>query len=103
MTFLYVLAAALTLLQAFDGWTTYKIVQRGGLEKNGAVAALIERIGLYPALVLVKGSAAALGWLLVFAPVVDELTAMLRASLVIGLAVLYGWVAWHNWNVYRKA
>ena len=102
MTWLFILAVLLTILQAFDGWTTYKIVQRGGFEKNDLVAKLIERIGLYPALVLVKGGAAALGWLLVIAPVVDEFTATLRASLVIGLAVLYGWVAWHNWNVLRK-
>lgn len=102
MSWLLLLAAALTLLQAFDGWTTYQIHKAGGFEKNSLVREVIAKIGLYPALLLFKVGAAVLCWVLVLLPVVDQLTATIRLTLLVMLALWYGWVAWHNWMVYRK-
>ena len=96
---LYAIAAAVTLLQIFDGWTTYQIHKLGGSERNALVAGVIEKIGLYPTLVLLKAGAAVLCWVLVLLPVVDALTAAIRFTLLMMVAFWYGWVAWHNWNI----
>lgn len=102
MNALYVLAGLLTLLQAFDGWTTYQIVKRGGREQNDLVVEVIAWIGLYPALLVLKLGAAVLAWVLVVLPVVDQSTAAIRVTLLAMLTIWYVWVAWHNWKVYRR-
>lgn len=89
------LAILLTLLQAFDGWTTYKIIRRGGSEANPLVAKAISILGLYPALVLLKAGAAALVWILVLFPT------NLSAIALPVLTIVYLLVAWHNWKVWR--
>ncbi len=102
MNTLYLLAALLTILQAADGWTTYKIIQRGGREKNGFVAELMDRFGPYTTLLVLKVGGAALGWALALVPVIDELAARMRLALFLALTAFYIWVAWHNWKVYRR-
>ena len=97
---LLALAVALTLLQIFDGWTTYQIVKRGGVEKNSLVGSLIDDIGLYPALLLLKAVAAGLCWLLALMP--GDFTQGVRLALLVALATFYLWVAFNNWNVYRN-
>jgi hypothetical protein len=88
------LAIVLTLLQVFDGWATYQIIKNHGKEQNPVVKILIERLGLYKALLISKGFAVALGWLLVF----------LNAPVwTLGLLVaFYSVVAFNNWNVLEK-
>jgi hypothetical protein len=88
------LAIVLTLLQVFDGWATYQIIKNHGKEQNPVVKILIERLGLYKALLISKGFAVALGWLLVF----------LNAPVwTLGLLVaFYSFVAFNNWNVLEK-
>ena len=98
---LYAIAIALSLLQAFDGWTTYQIHKRGGSDKNPVVRWLIGKLGLYPALVLLKACAAGLVWLLVLLPVVDGVTSGMRLALLAIATSWYVWVAWNNWSVYR--
>lgn len=87
-----ILAILLTILQIFDGWTTYKIIKRGGKELNPIVRSLIERLGLYQGLLVAKGFAVALGWVLVlFSAPAWTVVLVLIACLA---------VAWRNWRVY---
>lgn len=94
------LAILLTLLQAFDGWTTYKIIRRGGYEKNDLIAETIEKIGLYPTLLIFKAGAVAVQWFLAIAPTVDTLTEGIRVLAMLALFAYCGWVAVNNWKVW---
>ena len=95
---LYVLAALLTLLQLFDGWTTYEILKRGGVERNPVIHWLMKLLGTYEALVLFKGLAIALVWALVFIPIPKDVTVIL----LIGLTMLYIWAVVGNWKVLQE-
>jgi hypothetical protein len=92
------LALALTALQAFDGWTTYRILKAGGVERNPVMLWLMERIGTYPALLATKMLAVALVWVIALAPM-DTRLRFLALSV---LCAVYAWVAWNNWLVYRR-
>lgn len=96
------IAIALTLLQALDGWTTYKIIRRGGYEKNTLIADWIEEFGLYPTLLVVKGACTAAAWVVAVCPVVDDFTASIRLALLAGLTIFYSRVAYQNWKVYAS-
>lgn len=48
------------LLQLADGWTTWRLLSNGGRELNPAMAFLIDKLGLAPALVLAKSAFVAL-------------------------------------------
>jgi hypothetical protein len=91
-----VLAVLLTALQVFDGWVTYLIIRNGGGEANPVVEWLITKLGLYPALLLLKGIAVILVWVLVLLPGKFNLLGL------IVLSIFYLWVAFHNWKVYQK-
>lgn len=84
------LAIFLTLLQLFDGWTTYRILKLGGYEQNALLRKVIERIGAYPALAGAKAIAIVLIWVL----------AWFKADIaLVALAVAYIWIAANNWRV----
>ena len=53
-TLLVILTVAIVILQAYDFWSTRKILSKGGQELNPIMDTLIKRIGLVPALVLSK-------------------------------------------------
>ena len=93
------LAILLTVLQVVDGWLTYQIVKHGGSESNPLITEIIERIGMYQALLVVKAGAAGLVWLLVFLPTGNETWQWIALSV---LSAAYLWVAWHNLSVYRR-
>ena len=57
------LCIALTLLQAFDFYSTYTILRRpGGYEDNPVMARLFAAVGMVPGLILAKGGVTALVW-----------------------------------------
>jgi len=93
------MAVLLTVLQAFDGWTTWSILKAGGRELNPVLVKLIEVVGVVPALVVVKGVAAGLGWFIALAPVGDV---RWRGTALAMVAVVYVAVAVSNWRQYRK-
>jgi hypothetical protein len=64
MTYLALaLCIALTLLQAFDFYSTYVILNRpGGSEDNPVMAKLFAAVGMVPGLVLAKGGSVAFIW-----------------------------------------
>lgn len=90
-----ILATLLTLLQLFDGWTTYQIlVKHGGREKNPVMVWLFEMVGnVYGGLLLTKAFAIVLIWVL-------YLNAPFYVLLV--LAIAYLWVAVNNWKVLKR-
>ena len=58
MTVIDALIVAVVALQVLDGWTTYKVLRSGkGTEANPVVRKVIERLGVYPGLMAVKGGA----------------------------------------------
>ena len=93
-TALIVLAALLTVLQLFDGWTTYQALKLGATERNPVVAEIMDTLGTYPALVLIKGSAAALAWWLALM----EGSVDARAAILVLLTMAYVWVSVGNWQ-----
>lgn len=95
------LAILLTVLQVWDGWTTYRILKRGGREKNRLMREFMERFGIYPTLLAAKGGAALLVWVLVLLPTVDRLTETLQWIGLVSLGTFYVWVAWNNWKELR--
>ena len=105
------LALFLTLLQVWDGWTTYKVLRYpSGGEKNKLIRRLIaflqryvsERKAEYAALLLAKGGAAALAWLLALMPIPHPAGEDIRLGLLLALAVLYVLIAAMNYNVLCK-
>ena len=96
MTFLVILLA---LMQAADGWTTYRAITRGiGHERNRLVRALVERVGVYWALVILKGWAAvailgahAMGWL----------RGDLVGLMLLVLTIFYAAIVMNNFRVLR--
>ena len=57
------LCIALTLLQAFDFYSTYTILTRkGGYEDNPVMAKLFAAVGMVPGLLLAKGGSVAFIW-----------------------------------------
>lgn len=54
----YAFLVLLVVLQYLDGWTTYKVLSKGGRELNPVVRWFINQFGLLNGLVLVKGSLA---------------------------------------------
>ena len=105
------LALFLTFLQVWDGWTTYKVLRYpSGGEKNKLIRRLIaflqryvsERKAEYAALLLAKGGAAALAWLLALMPIPHPAGEDIRLGLLLALAVLYVLIAAMNYNVLCK-
>ena len=109
-TALIVLAALLTALQFWDGWTTYQIIKYGGIERNPVVKWFIDRLGVYVTMLIGKTVAIACTWVIARFPlyvepmiliadswflVVDDLC---TTALVV-LMALYIWIAVGNWQV----
>lgn len=90
------LAIVLTLLQLFDGWTTYRVLKLGGSEQNALVKWAIAKWGAYEALLVLKGGAIALVWILA------AFTGPVAQFLMIALAVFYAIIAAHNYNALCK-
>ena len=91
-----VIAAALTVLQVFDGWTTYTILKWGGVELNVVVRWFMDKLGVYPALVVSKTAAIALVWVIALNPI--DITPFLLTA----LALFYGFVAARNYGVLSR-
>lgn len=91
MTALLILFAG---LNALDAVLTYKILRRGGRELMPVASGLIERIGLYNALLVLKLATIAGVWWWAF----NGLDARILAGMC---AIFAGIVAW-NYNQYRK-
>ena len=87
------LLLALTILQVFDGWTTYKIMRLGGRELNPVVRWIMEKIGAYEGLLVAKSFSIALIWVLVLNPI--SITPVLLGV----LGILYGFIAIQNYKV----
>ena len=105
------LALFLTLLQALDSWTTYKVLRYpSGYERNKIIRRLIawlqrytsERKAEYAALLLTKSGAAALAWLLALMPIPHPAGEDIRLGLLLALAVLYVLIAAMNYSVLHK-
>lgn len=93
------LVIAIVFLQAVDGWTTYQALKRGSYERNAWIAALIARLGKYPALLLAKG------WVVALVIGFQWLGWWEGAWGLIGLfvlAVVYALVVINNFKVLRE-
>ena len=86
-------AILLTLLQVFDGWTTYKILRLGGRDLNPVVRWIMEKIGEYEGLVVIKTFGIVLVWVIALNSI--NITPVLLA----GLGIFYGLVTMHNYKV----
>ena len=97
-TALYVLAALLTLLQVWDGYSTYQILKRGGTERNPIVAEIMDMLGVYPGLLVVKCAAAGIAW----AIALMDGSVDARAAILVLLTALYVWIAMGNWQAWQE-
>ena len=83
------LLAAYLVLQVGDYWTTTKVLSQGGTEANPVVAKAIEKLGVQPALILVKVLGVIAGVTLWY----------LGAILALGiLTALYAYVVFDNYG-----
>uniref|UniRef100_A0A6H1ZIZ7 Uncharacterized protein n=1 Tax=viral metagenome TaxID=1070528 RepID=A0A6H1ZIZ7_9ZZZZ len=80
----YILAAMLIGLQAFDFWSTNKILSKGGMELNSLLRWIMRKIGVLPTLTITK---VPLCILIGLAVVIYPSNQML--SIVLGLVNLY--------------
>lgn len=91
------LSVLILAAQALDGWTTYKGLRRGSIfERNPLVAWTIDRIGLYPALLLWKGwVGVVLGWGWWYGAWAGDV----GTGILLGLFLFYGWVVANNLKI----
>jgi len=54
MTYAYILLAIFILIQAFDFYSTKRVIERGGKEKTKLIITLMEKFGLVPGLLIAK-------------------------------------------------
>lgn len=100
MSFTDTLVIAVIVLQVLDGWTTYEAIRtRNGREANPIVRKVIERMGLYPGLLLVKG-------VVIVGMVVARQYGVWEAdgaTFVLALLVaLYVFVVTKNWRIMKS-
>jgi hypothetical protein len=88
----YVLFLILVALQAADAYTTWRVLRAGGRELNPALRLLMDRIGIVPALAVVKLVAVLFVGLFLLEHVV----------ILLALVGLYAWVVQNNWRQMRK-
>lgn len=92
MTTALVFFLLLFVLQIADTWTTWRVLSLGGHEENPPLAWLMKRLGVVPALVVVK--------LVAMAPLAMLVKVSSSAPLVqfiLALSIgLYTWVVVHN-------
>lgn len=98
MTLQTMVVIFLTVLQLYDGWTTYQIVEKfGGVETNRLILRIEEKVGsLAGALVITKGLAIVLVWALL------AFSGTLRDAALFLVTLVYVWVCYNNYRVYRK-
>lgn len=82
-----------------DVYTTYRVLQRGGSEKNPVMAKVFGFIGVLPGLLLVKAAILAALW---WAFVVQRLQGPFFIGLLGVICVVYAWVVVHNVGEMRK-
>jgi hypothetical protein len=82
------LLIAIILLQIADLWTTWKVLNEGGNEKNPAMAFLMNWIGVLPALILTKALAITLCVLIY----------LVQPYVLIPLIIFYGVVVVRNFK-----
>ena len=95
-TILWLLFALFAVLQVLDIITTIKAIDGGAVEANPIIKALMDKIGMVPALLVSKAVIVApLGGVVWFYP-----STLLCGGLG-GLVLFYGWVCWNNWKLSR--
>jgi hypothetical protein len=92
------LVVAVVFLQVMDGWTTYQGIKGGLSESNMLVRVFIEKLGLYPGLVVAKGLVVAI---IVVAHQYGAWNGGLGMALLAGVAVLYLFVVSNNMRLMR--
>lgn len=90
---LIILAILLIALNAFDFYSTYKILKNGGSEVNPVMNFLIKKLGLVLALVLSK---------LLVLICIAVLVWLEMVYLLVILVAIYIWVAVHNFREMKK-
>jgi len=94
------LAIALTVLQAFDGWTTYQGLKHPSIyETNPRVQWLMDKIGKYWGLFAAKAFATACVWIVALVPI-DEDYRLIALAI---LAAYYANVVMNNWDNLQEA
>ena len=88
-----VLLILVILLQALDGWTTYQGLQGKAVEWNKIVKAVLDKLGLIPGLILVKGFGVGIALIAYF--FAGVYTPWVLGAIFIG----YTWVVWNNARV----
>ena len=85
------LCICLTLLQAFDFYSTYTILTRpGGSEDNPVMAKLFAAVGMVPGLLLAKGgSVAFIWWAWYYGGWVEEWQRLPIPLVMLGVLTLY--------------
>lgn len=74
------------ILNAFDAWTTWQVFRFGGRELNPILAQVINRLGLFWTLTLVKLGAVAIIWWAAFHGLTVNALLLINAGYV-GLAL----------------
>lgn len=88
----YALFLILVALQAADAYTTWRVLRGGGRELNPVLRVLMDRIGIVPALAVVK----------LVAVLFVGLFLLEHAVILLGLIAVYVLVVWNNWQQLRK-
>jgi len=91
------LAIAVTALQVWDAYSTYKVLSAGGRELNPAMRWLMEQFGMVEALLLGKGAVVLVVWW-----AVSALTETVALWLLGGICVFYVAIAINNWRTMKK-
>jgi len=91
------LAIAVTVLQAWDAYSTYKVLSAGGRELNPAMRWLMEQFGMVEALLLGKGAVVLVVWW-----AVSTLAETVALWLLGGICVFYVAIAINNWRAMKK-
>jgi hypothetical protein len=87
-----ILLSLLTVLQFADAYTTHIILSRGGRENNPLMRSLFERLGILPAMAVMKGLVIlAAGVAVVLAPVPAQWA-------IAAVCIFYCWLVWKNWR-----
>ena len=86
-----ILLIAIILLQIADLWTTWKVLNEGGNEKNPVMVFLMDWIGVLPSLVLTKA----------FAMTLCVVIYLVQPYLLIPLIIFYGVVVVKNYKQMR--
>lgn len=93
MITIYLLTALFILLQAFDTWTTWKILSQGGRELNPRMAWIMNKIGVVPALAITKGLIS-----IGFIYISWKYAVLVWLIALVGINGFYCRLVWNNWK-----